>query len=367
MKLRKILSGALALGMVCSLLTGCGGSASNESAAATSNAGGKTYETDYGSVTLMSGYDQLEGELTKTVISDEDVESEVQSMLGEYVEYNEVDRASKEGDCVYLLMTLSVDGEVVEDYSDEAYGMVIGEQEFGADLDEQVTGKKAGDKFEFSVTYDEDDEYAYYPGSTVIYEGKVETVSEVINPELTDEWVKENLSYDSVDAMREAITGDISAEYESGNLSDCKSALIQKVVDGSEFGEYDEDMYDQMYNEILESYNSYAEMFGMELSDLLSSFYGMTEDDLKTEAENYMHLYAVEMAIAEEQNLSVSEEEYEEGLARYTEEAGYDSSDDLVSDYGEESLRFWILEEKIQNYLYEHASITEVEAAEEGE
>jgi hypothetical protein len=36
------------------------------------------------------------------------------------------------------------------------------------------------------------------------------------------------------------------------------------------------------------------------------------------------------------------------------------TTDQLVSEIGEETLRYWILEDKVMDYLYDHATITQV-------
>lgn len=300
--------------------------------------------------------------VTKNVytVSQEALEEEVEMTLDEYSEELQVDRASQDGDELTLYFTASVDGEVMEDYSEDGYYLFLGEEEYGSEFDEKLTGVKAGDHLTFSITYPEDDE-SEYSGETVDFDVTVDTVTEYVLPEYTEEFVKENLEYDSIEAFEADLKATLEEEYEDTSLSELQEDLITQVIENAVFGEYDEEVYQMYCDAMAESYQEYAEMYGMEYEELLSAF-GMTEEDLEEEALDSLQRDSVIEAIAEAENITVSDEEYEEALAGYAEEEEYDDTESYVEEYGEDNIRSWILEEKVLNFLMENADITEQEA-----
>ena len=55
----------------------------------------------------------------------------------------------------------------------------------------------------------------------------------------------------------------------------------------------------------------------------------------------------------------MSDSEYEEGVNDLVSSEGYKDADSLIADYGEESIREYLLEVKVLNFLVENANITE--------
>lgn len=114
-------------------------------------------------------------------------------------------------------------------------------------------------------------------------------------------------------------------------------------------------------------YEWLASMYGMSLDDYLTN-YGMTQDEFKEQiqpvAEEALGEEMTLLAIAKEENIEVSDEEYQDGLARYAEAQGMDDPSKLEEAYGENYIRNSLLQEKVLNFLYENATIEEVKETE---
>ena len=65
--------------------------------------------------------------------------------------------------------------------------------------------------------------------------------------------------------------------------------------------------------------------------------------------------------ISNEESLSISDEEYKEGLNTYAINAEYESADEYEQEMGADNIRFWLLEDKVMKFLADNAKITEVE------
>ena len=289
--------------------------------------GGKT-----GDVTLCD-YKNLSAEKKIYEVSEADIEEGIESLLYDYIEYREVARASKSGDIVNLSLIATQGGETLLEYSeDEGYEVYLGNGEFGAEFDEKLIGVSAGDTRSFSISYEEDSDIIDFAGYTVSYQVKVLAVIEEVMPELTEDFVTETLGFESKEAMRDWVRQDLADTYESDSIYEVKEDLITQVVDNSKFGDYSKELYNETRASLDADYADTAEMFGFESVDAVYKECGMTEDDIEEEVLALMHRTIAIHAICEQENLTQTEAEYED---------------------------------KVLDFLLEHATITEVPATAE--
>lgn len=323
---------------------------------------GSVYSDDaYGTVTLCD-YKNLSAEKTVYPVTDEDIQSEMENMLYDYVEYEETDGPSEIGDNIAVDLTAEKDGETVFSYTgDDSYEIYLGSEEFGTEFDEKLTGVSVGDELSFSVTYDADFEFTDLAGGDVSYTVTVLGISKEIMPELTDDFITDTLGYESRDALEQEIREYLESENEANSAYELRENLLQQVIDGSTFDSYSQDLYDSYAAGIEAGYESYMELFGCETVEEVYDLFEMTEEDVEKEIITQVYRTIIVHAISDAEKLELSDTEYQDGLERYTTEIGYDSTDELLEDYDEDSLREWILEDKVLDFLEKYASTTEKE------
>lgn len=338
-----------------------------EASNAAAEVSGEEVQTAYGTVTL-GAYKGLTTTLTKYEFTDEDIDEEIQNQLYSYLEYKEVDRPSQDGDYVYAyIVGKDADGQELVAYGEgntenegEPYEVYIGYEEFGVDFDSKLTGVSAGDELSFEIAYPEDYDTAEMAGKTISYEVEVVRIEEEVLPELTDDFVKETMGYNSMDELREATKASMAENYNADGISEAKEDLIGQVIASSNFSSYDEETYQANLASVKESYESYVEWLGYEsLEELLQSF-EMTEEDLNTEALEQTYRIILVDAISSAEGLDLSEDEYNTGVAYYAQSYGYATNDDLLKDYDAATLEYWILEDKVLDFLYANATVEEV-------
>lgn len=173
-----------------------------------------------------------------------------------------------------------------------------------------------------------------------------------------DEYVKQNTDYKSQEDMENSIRNDLESTAQSDATSNWEYDLIQEVLNGSEFQieESDKDLYvDQMMSE----YESYAAAANMELDDYLSTYLGTTEAQLReffrTTAEFRVKMTLVFHEIAQQEGITVSDQEYEDRLNELAKQYNYENTDDIVSLYSEEMIREEIVQEKVISLIEENA------------
>lgn len=345
-------------------LSGCTkGEKNNQTGGETKNADNVSdanIAQDYGEVTLCD-YKKLSADENVYTVSDEDVDMQIETILYDYAQYEAKEGPSEEGDYVAVNMVGNSGGERIFDYEEENYEVILGVAEFGEEFDEKLTGVSAGAHLLFSVTYAADYEDDSLAGLTVDYDVTVVGVTQEILPELTEEFIRENLDYDSKADMVAGVRASLEEEYRVQSRQELRENLIQQVIDQSEFGKYEEELYDACADSLEQEYLSYREMLGCETLEEVYDFFGMTDEDVKDGILNQVYRMVAVQEIGEQEKITLSDEEYEAGLESYAEEMEL-SAEELVEEYGADTLHTWILEDKILDFLVENAKITKVEA-----
>ena len=146
----------------------------------------------------ISGYDTLRVEIPSPVPSEEDIDSRIDDTRHQFADIAEVDRPAAEGDRVTIDIEGSVDGNALPGLSAQDYLYELGSGGIVPEVDEQLAGCVAGDELAFSAPHPVQTEME------IDFEIAVGAVSELVLPELTDDWVDENTEHDSVAEMHEA-------------------------------------------------------------------------------------------------------------------------------------------------------------------
>lgn len=323
-------------------------------------------DEDYGNVTL-GNYIGLSANKIITEVTQNDIDMEIDNLLYDYIDYKKVERPSAENDYIQMSMTVSENGEVIDDYTEDGYEICLGNGEFGGEFDVKLTGVNTGDKLNFSITYDADDEEAIYAGSTVDYDITVNKISEAIYPELTESFLKDSLGYDSEEDMKKQVEEMLAKDNEENSMMEVKENLLQQIIDSSSFENYSDTLYEVCANNVTASYESYCQMFGYENVEDIYELFGLSEEDIENEILQQVYRSMTIHALIKEENITLSDEEYQTGLEQYAEDYGYPSAEEMENDYGEEALRESLTEDKVLNFLVDNAKITEIPASDQEE
>ena len=336
------------------------GDISEETSGVAEDDGLTEVETPYGTVKLAE-YKGLTATLEEVEVTDDDVEEDVRSYLSDYCETTEISGPAREDTVVYVNMTASVDGETVLEYlGDDTYDIWLGVEEFGSEFDDAIEGSYVGDHIDLTVDFDDDYEAYYldvdFAGKTVDFSIDIASITVDAYPELTDELAQE-VGYESAEDMRTQIRAELEEMYSSDAESNMLEDLLNQVSEASEFTEYDEDFYNESYELILSDYDMYVEIFGLSTLDELFEETGWSYDDIESETLSYVKNYIVVYAIADLEGIEIDDDYISDYGEEFAQSAGYDSYDELLEDYTEEEIKFYMLQNEVVLILYENANI----------
>lgn len=377
---RSLKLGAACLGMAV-LLCACGkGStesteaASSETETAQSEAVSETvaetedtnvypYEYDVESMVKLGEYKGLTYTETDVSVSDDEVESQINSTLTAHATAEQItDRAVEDGDTVNIDFEGKIDGETFDGGTASGASLTIGSGTFIDGFEDGLIGVKPGDKTTLKLKFP--DEYktnADLSGKDVTFDVTVNYIKgDDIVPELDDDFVK-GLNIDDVSNVKEYrayVKSQLQANKESEAEKSKQSELLQQAVDNAEIKEIPEELVTQYATQYTDYYKQYASYFGLELSDFLTQYMNQTEEEFNQSAEDYGKERAgymlVVSAIAKAEKVDV-DALYDEKVAQYAEQSGYADAATLEKDYSKRYLNQIIINEEVQNILEENA------------
>ena len=305
--MNRVLAAVLALGMTAAL-AGCGSTASSEATAesaateetAESSATEETAEVDESAydyladfsfsqayddngylkdvtaldyVTLPDDYADITIDADLGQVTDEDISNYIdQNVLSNYATDEKVtDRAAADGDTVNIDYVGSVDGVEFDGGNTQGNGadLTLGSHSYIDDFEDQIVGHTPGETFDVTVTFPENYGNADLSGKEAVFETTLHYIKESVTPELTDDWVKENLSatmnLNSIDELKAFVKSTMLYDNQS---SEVYSALHDKVSYTDELPQIALDYYRDV---LLYRIYTYAQNYGTTMDALLAS------------------------------------------------------------------------------------------------
>lgn len=319
----------------------------------------------------LGEYKGLTVEKVPLEVTDKEIDDEIRlavQLADALEEYNE--GQVQEGDTANIDFEGKLNGEAFDGGTSTGYDLVIGSGSFIEGFEDGLVGVAVGETVDLPLTFPENYVSEELAGQNVVFTVTVNSIKRV--PELTDELVSTitDGEYTDVASYRDSVTEDLMADKEEGEESAINSELLTLIANTSEIKDYPQEMIDYSAQEMKSYYQQYAEVYGMEYTDFLESFLGMTEDEfdsavdtaVKQNLQQEMYL----QAIAETEGIEVSDEDYTAGCAEYAAKYGYESGEDLIAAYGEDTVRLSLLQDKVLDFVRENAVITEEPESESG-
>ena len=314
-------------------------------------------EYDASEYVTLGEYKDLTVEVTPVEVTDEQVMDKIASETKQTLTEGTVES----GDTVNIDYVGKIDGEEFDGGSAEGYDLEIGSCTFIDGFEDGIIGMQVGDTKDLELKFPEDYHSTDLAGKDVVFTVTVNSISRV--PELTDEVADSVVEGMTAEAYQESVRQDLEDQAKESQKTEAEQKLLQAVYENATIDGYPEENLQYTIKRAKDYYEWLASMYGMSLDDYLKN-YGMTQDEFNEQiqpvAEEALGEEMTLLAIAKEENIEVSDEEYEAGLARYAEAQGMDDPSNLEEAYGENYIKNSLLQEKVLEFLYENATIEEV-------
>ena len=249
------------------------------------------------------------------------IEREIERIRQGFTKLEPVERTAADGDVLLVDFEGLLDGKAFEGGKASDYLLELGSGQLIEGFEGQLAGAGAGETRRVEVTFPEDYQAEQLAGEDAVFTVEVKEVREKILPELDDDFAAEASEFDTLEELRADI-GERLAEAvgqraeEDFRLAAVDAAAAAATVELSEAlaTARAEERWERVERQLAGrgmSADAYLQMQGKTREDVI--------EESKSDAEAELRREAVLAAIAEAEEIEVSEEEMTEALAHTAE------------------------------------------------
>ena len=346
--LKKYLATALCVALCVTTLAGCGKKKTTEQ---------KVENIDYQKAVTLTEY-------KKVTLKKTDIESKLKTQIDQLLDQNKTYEAVKKGtvangDTVNIFYVGKVDGKafdggsLTKDTNPSGYDLTIGSNTFIDGFEKALIGKKICSTCDIKLTFPE--KYSVnsdLAGKPVVFTVTINSKRGKANvPKFDDTFVKNNVSgYNTAKEYQAKLREDV-----------VKDMAWDKVVSDSKISNYPKQLIEDNKTRLETALNTYLKQQNTTLDDYISA-QNMTKDSYESQKEQTAKDAAGEEvvynAIAEKENLEITNKEYKSELDKLLTNTGSKNEKELnktfKSYYGFDAktiVKKDLLREKVLSYL----------------
>ena len=249
-----------------------------------------TLVTDVYPEVTLGQYKGLEVEKAEPVVTDAQVQAELDRMAENVSSTETADRPAEMGDTVNIDFEGFDNGVPFEGGKGENHDLKLGSGSFVPGFEEQLVGMSAGEEKDINITFPED-YHKDLAGKAVVFHVKVSEVKETKAPKVDDEFAKDVSEFDTLDELKADIRAKAVAEQQKQLDSAFENAAVEKAAENTTVDmpealverELDTQMERFAYQLQMSGYSmeQYAKMMGGDVNTMRNAFRPVAEKQAK--------------------------------------------------------------------------------------
>lgn len=279
-----------------------------------------TAEVDVRPQVTLPAYDGLAVDVDDAVVAEDDIDEQVAAMRERFAVLKATDRPVADGDYVSIDLKATVDGEEVPGGSTTGLSYEVGSESMMPGLDEALVGASAGDTREFSTELVAGE----FAGRTADISVTVRSVKEKELPELDDEFASTASEFDTLDEFRADVRERIQRVKVLEQGGQARDKVLMALLEAT-----DVPLPESAVNSEVEwrthDIGHQLENAGLDLDTYLTSEGQSKEEfeaEIRTNAETAVKTQLVLDAIADAEELGVSDAELTERVITQAQQYG---------------------------------------------
>lgn len=270
----------------------------------------------------LGEYKGIEVEKKNIEVTEEEIQAEIDKERENNSRVIDVDdRAVENGDMVKLDFEGFVDGVAFEGGKGEDYDLTIGSGSFIPGFEEQLVGVKIGEDTEVNVTFPEEYHAPELAGKAAVFKCKVNEIKVKELPEADDDFAKDVSEFDTLDEYKEDVKKNLTEKKEKEAKTAKEMDVVEKIVENAEM-EIPDPMVDEQVRRMADDFANRIQSQGLSVEQYFQ-FTGMTAEKLleqmRPEAVKRIQNSLVLEAVAEAEQIEISDERLEEELVKMAE------------------------------------------------
>lgn len=307
------------------------------------------------------GYAGLELVREEHDVIDADVEKRLQELRDMFATMEEVeaDRGIGEGDFAVIDFAGALDGNNIKEMKADNYLLEMGSKTFVPGFEEQLTGMKKGQTKEITITMPDDYHASHLAGKEVVFSVALKSIKEKKLPDVDEKFIMNFDKYETLDDLKKDILKTLEEENRARSTATLKNLIIDKLLEANEF-EAPPTFVNRQVSFMIADMQRRMTMRGMKKQDP-SELYTRFYDLYKDEALKVVKTILLIKSIADQESLSVSDNEIDEKIKEIAEQRAqsYDSlKQSLVEGNLIDDIKSEILNTKVFRLIEDKASIT---------
>lgn len=269
------------------------------------------------------------------------------------------DREVALGDTVNIDYVGTRDGVAFAGGTSSGALLEIGSGQFIEGFEEGLIGAMPGETRELDLSFPENYGNAELAGQAVVFTVKVN----FIMPEGYSDDVIAALGIPditTVEDMRQFVHDYLETDAQNTYQMALEKAVVDSLIDSCVFQELPEVIVEKYRNNVREGLEANCAAQGIDIETYCQYFY-------YTDAESFVAEYADTVArqglalqaVANAENLNITDEELQEKLEQYAAQGGYDSVEDFLGELDREEYREYFMLQRVLDFLEQNAQITE--------
>ena len=265
---------------------------------------------------------------------------------------------AKKSDAVNIDYVGKIDDKEFEGGSAKGHQLEIGSKSFIDDFEDQLIGKKAGDKVKVKVKFPKEYHSEQFAGKKAVFDVEVNSVLKAKEIDIDDKFVKEKFNLDSLGKLEEEIKQQISSGYESMSRNLLKRELFDLLNKKYNFevtsGLVDEQL-DRAWQEVENELKQNPDKFKNEKEK------NKAKEEKRKECEKMVRSGLIFSSISQGNEISVDNNDI---VAEVNKKAAqFPGQEKAVAQYYEKNpqaiqeIRGLLLEEKVVDYIIDNADI----------
>ncbi len=270
-----------------------------------------------------------------------------------------LDREVVQGDTVNIDYEGKKDGVAFAGGTASGAQLEIGSGSFIAGFEDGLVGAAPGETRDLDLRFPEGYGNAELAGQAVVF---TVTVNYIYPTDYKDEVVAALGIADitTVEGLRQFVRDYLETNAQNTYRAKLESTVVDNLIAGCVFQESPEAVLQRYRNNIQEGMEADCAAQGVDINTYCMYSYGM-------DAETFLDQYAQEaakqslafQAVANAEDLNVTDEELQENLEQYANQGGYATVEEFLGEMDREEYREYFMFEKVLDFLTQNARITE--------
>ena len=263
-------------------------------------------------------------------VKDEDVEEELKRLQERNSRLVDVtDRAVENGDTVVIDYSGSVDGVKFDGGTAEKQNLVIGSGAFIPGFEDQIVGMNIGEDRDITVKFPDEYHAENLKGKDAVFAIKLHEIKKKELPEINDEFIKESVGAESVDAYKKETKERLEKQNSDRAERELEDEMIKKITETTDV-EIPDAMIENQIDRMVQEMEYRLSYQGLKLADYLRYMDKSMQDfrkDYTEQATEYVKSQLVIETIIEREEIVATDEEVEkrvEEMAKAQGKAGPD-------------------------------------------